>query len=158
MLDPNWFTLRYTGDSVHHPRGKAVIVNRWCALLLTLSLFALTGCNLDFSTRSDGRSGSSGVISEGVVYSVTFQQADGKPTTITRSSVPPQGNGTWNIDAYGKLTPEALVLTYPGRRDLGPHVIPFDRIVDIQFGDGGISHPGAVNHDHEDHAAHEHAH
>jgi hypothetical protein len=126
-------------------------VNHWLELLLAASLLGFTGCNVDFSSRTDaGNEG--GVIAEGTLYSVTYEREDGKHTTITRSSAPP-ANGTWNVDAYGKLNSRALVLTYPGRRELGPHVIPFDRIVDVQFGDGGIKNPGlGSTADHGEHA------
>jgi len=133
-------------------------VNHWLELLLAASLMAITGCNVDFSSKTEARSDSD-VIAEGTIFSVTYEQADGRTTMITRSSAAP-ANGTWNVDAHGRLTSQALVLTYPGRRELGPHVIPFDRIVDIQFGDGGIKHPGLGSmpddHSHADHATHAH--
>jgi hypothetical protein len=129
-------------------------VNPWFSLLLAVSAMLLSGCNVDFSTRSDGRNQAGPVISEGTIYSVTYEQADGKPTTISRASFPPEGGGTWNVDAYGTLTAQALVITYPGRRELGPHIIPFDRVVEVRFGDGGIQNPGLGSHaDHSEHAS-----
>jgi hypothetical protein len=127
-------------------------MNHWFPLLLAVSAMLLSGCNVDLSSRGDSRTQAGAVVSEGTIYSVTYQQADGKPYTISRASFPPEGNGVWNIDAHGTLTSQALVITYPGRRDMGPHIIPFDRIVEVKFGDGGIKNPGASNH-----AAHEHA-
>ena len=50
----------------------------------------------------------------------------------------PGGNGSWNVDAYGKLTRESLIITRPQMPDLGPEVIPVHRLVKVQFGDGGI--------------------
>jgi hypothetical protein len=50
----------------------------------------------------------------------------------------PGGNGCWNVDAFGRLTREFLIITRPQRSDLGPQVIPAHRLVSIQFGDGGI--------------------
>jgi hypothetical protein len=117
-------------------------MNHWLELLLAASLMTFTGCNVDVASRMESRSESGGVIAEGTVFSVSYQQGDGKSATITRASAPPDTGGTWNVDAYGKLTSQALVLTYPGRREFGPHIIPFERIIDIQFGDGGIKNPG----------------
>ena len=48
------------------------------------------------------------------------------------------GSGSWNIDAYGRLTREFLIITRPQRPELGLQVIPAHRLVSIQFGDGGI--------------------
>jgi len=31
---------------------------------------------------------------------------------------------SWNIDAYGKLMPNFLIITRPRRQDLGPQIIP----------------------------------
>jgi hypothetical protein len=118
-------------------------MNHWIPLLLAVSTLWLTGCNVDLSSRGDGRTQAGTVISEGTIYSVTYEQADGKPTTISRASFPPEGGGTWNVDAHGTLTSQALTITYPGRREIGPHIIPFDRIVEVRFGDGGIRNPGA---------------
>jgi hypothetical protein len=50
----------------------------------------------------------------------------------------PGGNGSWNVDARGHLTRDFLVITRPQRRDLGPLVIPVHRLLNFQFGDGGI--------------------
>jgi hypothetical protein len=43
-----------------------------------------------------------------------------------------------NVDAYGKLTSQFLVITYPQRKDLGQRIIPVSRLLSIQFGNGGI--------------------
>jgi hypothetical protein len=133
-------------------------MNHWFPLLLAVSAMLLSGCNVDFSTRSDGRNQMGGVISEGTIYTVTYEQADGKPTTISRASFPPEGSGTWNVDAYGTLTSQALTITYPGRRDMGPHIIPFDRIVEVRFGDGGIKNPGLGSQAPQEHATEVHGH
>jgi hypothetical protein len=135
-------------------------VNQWLPMLFALSAMVLTGCNVDFSTSGSGGKSTGSVIAEGTVYSVTYQQADGKTTTISRAGFPPDGGGTWNIDAHGVLTADALVVTYPGDRTRGPHVIPFDRIIDVRFGDYGIKTPGlgssAGDHGHHEHAANGH--
>lgn len=96
-----------------------------------------------------GGCGSSGsgesVIAEGVIFSVEYQMENGQTGGFTRmnsSAAVPGGNGSWNIDAYGKLTKDFLFITQKGRNDLGVRVIPTSRLVDIQFGTGGIKMPG----------------
>lgn len=133
-------------------------MNHWCELLLAASLMAVTGCNMDFSSRTEARKNSSDVIAEGTIYSVKYEQGDGKIGGFTRldsAAAVPGGNGLWGVDAHGKLTREALVITYPKQAGLGPHVIPYDRILDVQFGDGGIALP-KVSVTHGDHASHDH--
>ena len=80
-------------------------------------------------------------VAEGVIYYVEYKLEDGKSGGFTRvndfRSVPGH-NGSWNVDAYGRLTREYLIITRPQQRDLGVRVIPAHRLLDIQFGDGGI--------------------
>ena len=83
----------------------------------------------------------SGIVAEGVIFSVEYQMEGGRTGGFTRlneSKAVPGGNGSWNMDAYGRLTREFLIITRPQRRDLGPQVIPVHRLVNVQFGDGGI--------------------
>ena len=78
---------------------------------------------------------------EGTLLSVEYLKDDGQTQGFTRlnhASAVPGGNGSWNVDAYGRLTSEFLFITRPQKKDLGPLVIPVSRIVSIQFGDGGI--------------------
>jgi hypothetical protein len=80
-------------------------------------------------------------IAEGVVFWVEYKLEDGKTGGFTRlnlSSAVPGGNGSWNVDAFGRLTDNYLIITYPQKKDLGPLVIPSDQLVEVQFGDGGI--------------------
>ena len=81
------------------------------------------------------------VVAEGVVLSVVYQEADGKSVGMTRlndSRAVPGQSGSWNIDAYARVTRDFIVITRPQRKDLGPLVIPISRLYSIQFGDGGI--------------------
>jgi hypothetical protein len=81
------------------------------------------------------------VVAEGVLFSVEYRMEDGRTGGFTRlniSSAVPGRNGSWNVDAYGRLTRDFLIITRPQRQDSGPRVIPAHRLVDIQFGDGGI--------------------
>jgi hypothetical protein len=93
----------------------------------------LTGCAPSASQ--------SGIVAEGVIFSVEYQMEGGRTGGFTRlneSKSVPGGNGSWNVDAHGRLTREFLIITRPQRTDLGPEIIPAHRLVRIQFGDGGI--------------------
>jgi hypothetical protein len=101
--------------------------------LLIAAPLALVGC------APSGNS--SGAVAEGVIFSVEYQMETGRTGGFTRLNEPkavPGGNGSWNVDARGRLTPDFLVITRPQRTDLGPLVIPAHRLVSVQFGDGGI--------------------
>jgi hypothetical protein len=113
-----------------------------------LGVACLVGCGV--SNRS------SETVAEGIILSVEYQTggtvevgstertsktAGGQTGGFTRlntSEAVPGGNGSWNVDAYGRLTREFLIITRPQRKDLGPQVIPVHRLVNVQFGDGGI--------------------
>ncbi len=84
---------------------------------------------------------STSIITEGVIWYVEYELGEGKSTGFTRSQhavTLPGGSGGLNVDAYGKLTSQFLVITYPQRRDLGQRIIPVSRLLSIQFGDGSI--------------------
>ena len=110
-------------------------------LITAMAVTAFVGC-----APSNGRAKTQ---AEGIIYYVEFQMVDGKTggfTRVNNSHAVPGGNGSWNIDAYGRLTSDFLIITRPQRKELGPRVIPVQRLVDLQFGDGGIrqvdeSHP-----------------
>ena len=101
---------------------------------------------------------------EGVLFSVEYKLAGdltGGFTRMNNAQAVPGGNGSWNIDAYGKLYPEFLIITRPKSKELGPQVIPMHRLVSVQFGDGGIKDSEAANrqsHGHGDHGHDEEAH
>lgn len=101
--------------------------------LIIATALVLTGCAPPAS-KSDA-------VAEGVIFSVEYEMEGGRTGGFTRlneSKAVPGGNGSWNIDAHGRLTREFLIITRPQRSDLGPQVIPAHRLVSIQFGDGGI--------------------
>ena len=105
----------------------------WTAGLAFIGIAILAGCSAS--------GGKSDVITEGMIFSVEYQMEGGRTGGFTRlneSKAVPGGNGSWNMDAYGRLTREFLIITRPQRRDLGPQVIPVHRLVNVQFGDGGI--------------------
>jgi hypothetical protein len=80
-------------------------------------------------------------VAEGIIYYVQLRtEGDriGGFTRVNDSKAVPGGNGSWNVDAYGKLTRDFLIVTRPQHKELGPQVIPVNRLVEIQFGDGGI--------------------
>jgi hypothetical protein len=107
----------------------------------TLSLLALTVIAVLFLTSCAPPSGKSDTVAEGVIFSVEYQMEGGRTGGFTRLNEPkavPGGNGSWNVDAHGRLTREFLIITRPQRSDLGSQVIPAHRLVSVQFGDGGI--------------------
>ena len=102
-------------------------------LLAVVVALSLTACTP--ATRENP------IVAEGVLFSVEYRLEDGRTGGFTRlniSSAVPGRNGSWNVDAYGRLTRDFLIITQPQRSGLGPRVIPAHRLVDIQFGDGGI--------------------
>ncbi len=101
--------------------------------LLITTASVLTGC-APSGSRSE-------IVAEGVILSVEYQMEGGRTGGFTRindSKAVPGGNGSWNVDARGRLTPDFLVISRPQQSDLGPLVIPVHRLVSVQFGDGGI--------------------
>lgn len=110
------------------------------AMKTTFAPFGLTiagaivvsGCTRDSSTTE---------MTEGVILSVEYRMEDGHTGGFTRvndAKAVPGGNGSWNIDARGRLTSDFLFVTRPQRRDLGTEIIPVHRLVSVRFGDGGI--------------------
>ena len=110
--------------------------------LITVAVISFVGCN----QHSGGpQSTEPTVIAEGTIFTVEYKLEDGKTGGFTRlntAKAVPGGNGSWNVDAQGRLTNDYLIIAYPQRKGLGPHIIPAHRLVDIKFGDGGIK---AVN-------------
>lgn len=101
--------------------------------LVVIATLAVGGC---VKVEND-----SNIIAEGTIYYVEYQMSDGRTggfTRVNHSAMVPGGNGSWNVAAYGRLTRDFLIITYPQKNDLGPRVIPTHRLLDIQFGDGGV--------------------
>ncbi len=106
--------------------------------LIALALFSVAGCN---QRSTNPQSTEPHVIAEGIIFSLEYELGDGRTGGFTRTNIAeavPGGNGSWNVDANGRLTQHYLVITYPQKKSLGSRVIPAHRLVDIQFGDGGI--------------------
>jgi hypothetical protein len=101
---------------------------------VVVAVLAFAGC-------SPSNSNPSGIAAEGIIFSVEYQLEGGRTGGYTRfndAKAVPGGNGSWNVDAYGKLTRDFLIITRPQHPDLGPEVIPVHRLINVQFGDGGI--------------------
>ena len=106
--------------------------------LIAIALFSVVGCN---QQSTNPQSTEPHVIAEGIIYYLEYKLENGETGGFTRLNnvkMVPGGNGNWNVDANGRLTQHYLVITYPEKKDLGLRVIPAHRLVDIQFGDGGI--------------------
>ena len=107
----------------------------------TVALLGLAIASVVFLSGCAPPSGKADTVAEGVILYVEYQMEQGRTGGFTRlndSKAVPGGNGSWNIDAHGRLTREFLVITRPQRPDLGPQFIPIHRLVSVQFGDGGI--------------------
>jgi hypothetical protein len=103
-------------------------------LLLSLAMIcaSISGCS---DESSDG------VVAEGVIYAVEYETGGGHTEGLTRlniSQAVPGGNGSWNVNAYGKLYNNFLLIRFPDSLDLGYQAIPTHRLISVQFGDGGI--------------------
>jgi hypothetical protein len=95
----------------------------------------LTGCT------EEAEQSSHEAIAEGVICSVYYDIGDGKTGGLTRLNSPefvPGKNGSWNVDAYGRLYENYLVITQPENTGLGQKIVPAHRLIYVQFGDGGI--------------------
>jgi hypothetical protein len=116
---------------------------------------ALTGCGTHVNAFNETAAKEGDAVTEGTLFSVKYDLGDGKVGGFTRlntAQAVPGGNGSWNVDARGKLTTRFLIVTYPPEKQLGPLVIPVERLLEVQFGTGGIEkieHGGhADGHDH----------
>lgn len=141
ICDPLWTSQQWhlaaetnaaTENVVHTP----VTIVRY---LIAAALISLVGCN---QPSGEPQSTEPRVIAEGTIYTLEYKLEDGRTGGFTRlnnAKAVPGGNGSWNVDAKGRLTTDYLIITYPQKQDLGPRIIPAHRLVDVQFGDGGIT-------------------
>jgi hypothetical protein len=125
-------------------------MRRLAATAVVVAIAIVQGCATQNRTdpATPPAAGRGRPIAEGVIFSARFKNADNASGSegFTRLNEPravPGNNGSWNVDAYGKLYPDYLIITYPQQPELGPKVIPAARIIEIQFGDGGIKQVGA---------------
>jgi hypothetical protein len=103
--------------------------------LVTLLCVSLSGC------AEDPVKPSREVVMEGIIHHVHYDIGDGKTGGLTRLNTPdavPGKNGSWNVNAYGKLYNDYFLITHLDNEYLGTRVIPAHRLLSIQFGDGGI--------------------
>lgn len=107
----------------------------------TIFLLPLAICTVVSLSGCAPSGAKSETVAQGTIFSVSYQDEAGHISGLTRfndSKAVPGGNGAWNIDAHGRLTRDFLVITRPQRKDLGPLIIPVHRLLNVQFGDGGI--------------------
>jgi len=104
-------------------------------LALIAALVTFSGCKRQNDTQSPQIP-----ICEGVIWTLQWTDQSGNSHGMSRSSVPesvPGGNGSFNMDLYGRLYNTHLVIVNNQQKDLGPMIIPFERIDSIQFGEVG---------------------
>jgi hypothetical protein len=80
-------------------------------------------------------------LQEGIIYSVSWSEPDGSIHGLIRSDIAsavPGGNGSWNMDLYGRLYENHIAVTNLKQKSLGPRIIPLRILQSVQFGDGGI--------------------
>jgi hypothetical protein len=86
-------------------------------------------------------SASSDTVASGVIFAVEYEIGDGRTggfTRVDQSAAVPGGNGSWNVDATGKLTRDWLLIERRGMSHPVIEIIPARRLVKVQFGTGGI--------------------
>jgi hypothetical protein len=109
------------------------------ASVLAAALFS-TGCRPP-DAKSDAKpDAKSDTVTEGAIWSLEYLGGDGRPTGLTRVNDPkaiPGGNGSWNVDAYGRLTRDFLFITRPDQREYLLEVIPVARLVRVTFSSDG---------------------
>jgi len=97
-----------------------------------LIIFGITAC------KDSGPSNT--VVYEGVIYTIQWTDQKGETHGMSRLSIPesvPGRNGSFNMDLYGRLYLTHIEIMNNQAKDLGPQIIPFERIDFVQFGDGG---------------------
>lgn len=104
-------------------------------LALIVALLAFSGCKRQNDTQTPRTP-----ICEGVIWILQWTDQSGSSHGMSRASFPvsfPGGSGSWDMDLYGRLFITHLEVVNNQQRDLGPMIIPFERIDSIQFGEGG---------------------
>lgn len=113
--------------------------SRFTALALAAALI-FTGCRPQAGTVDAKPDPTSDTVAEGAIFSVDYVEGDGRPTGLTRVNDPkaiPGGNGSWNVDAYGRLTRDFLFITKPQQPEYSLQVIPVARLVNVTFSSDG---------------------
>jgi hypothetical protein len=117
-------------------RWLGMCLARLSTLAALTILLAFTGC-----APAKVATDATDTVAEGAIFSVTYLSKEGRTTGFTRlneQKAVPADEGSWNVDARGRLTRDYLFITRPQHPELGPEVIPASRLLHIQFGDGGI--------------------
>lgn len=108
--------------------GMAMKPTYWFALIVVAAILGgVVGAGVVFVMGRHEQP-----LTEGVILSVKYQQGSGTGGFARLNSM-----GSPNVDAYGKLYRDFLVITFPN--GTGPEVIPTHRLLSVRFGDGGYS-------------------
>jgi hypothetical protein len=106
-------------------------------IFAVLLLGLLTGCGHK-----------SAPLKEGVIWKVVWSESTGTQTGLYRDKTMPKyvsgivtagGSGEYGVDMYGKLYPTFLEVRRVGSKDSHSQIIPWREIVELEFGDGGVS-------------------
>lgn len=108
--------------------------SKWVGVLLVAAGWtSITGCSRPASPASP-------VVAEGILHTVSYTLGDGRVGGFTRlphAQAVPGGNGSWNVDAYGKLTRDYLIVSYPHDKSDELNIIPHHCLLHVKFGDAG---------------------
>lgn len=80
-------------------------------------------------------------MKQGVIFSAQWVDSNGNSEGRSRSrfaAAVPGGTGSWGVKMRGRLYKTHLEINYLDRDGPLSEVIPFDRLVSVQFGDGGL--------------------
>lgn len=112
----------------------------WMAVAGVLS--TAPGCGTHVNAFNSTPKEAKDSVVEGTLFSVSYDLGGGRVGGLSRGATPetvPGGNGSWNVDARAVLTDRFLIITDRSHsQELGPLVIPVERLYSVQFGDGGV--------------------
>ncbi len=80
-------------------------------------------------------------LQEGIIYDVSWLESDGSIHGLTRvdnARAIPGGNGSYNMDLYGRLFENHLEIINLRQKNQVSRIIPFRIIQSIRFGKGVI--------------------
>lgn len=102
----------------------------------------IAACSICLSLLATGCNRKPTPLKEGVVWKVIWADANNR-TGLYREKMPnklspgPAG-GSYGVDMHGLLYPGHLEIQFAGTPDGHSQIIPFNQILWLEFGDGGV--------------------
>jgi hypothetical protein len=78
-------------------------------------------------------------LKEGIIWKVVWSEGPNTEASLFRVKTPQPGGGEYGIDMYGALYPDFLEVRRIGDPDSHFQIIPLREIIQLEFGDGGVS-------------------